>query len=92
MSGKCSSYMANFKLQVIAFDKSSNNSMAAHHFSVNEKQVREWRKKCMHSDYFSCMFFGRNKRLYISQPPYFRIRKNSKNYQLIHGNLQHNPQ
>ena len=38
-SGKCTSYIANFKLQMIAFAKSSNNSMAACHFSVNNKQL-----------------------------------------------------
>lgn len=45
MSGKRNSYAANFKLQVIAFAESCNNSMAARHFSINEKQVREWRKR-----------------------------------------------
>ena len=29
MSGKCNSYTANFKLQVIAFAESTSNSMAA---------------------------------------------------------------
>ena len=45
MSKKRNSYTANFRLLVIAFSESSNNSMAARHFSVNEKQVREWRKR-----------------------------------------------
>ena len=45
MSGKHSSYTANFKLQVIAFAKSINNSMVARRFTVNEKLVRDWRKK-----------------------------------------------
>lgn len=44
MPGKRSSYTANFKLQVVAFAEKSNNSVAARHFSINEKQVREWRK------------------------------------------------
>ena len=46
MSGqKRTSYTAGFKLDVIAFAEKSNNSMASRHFIVNEKQVREWRKK-----------------------------------------------
>ena len=45
MSGKCNSYAANFKLQVIAFVESTNNSMAMRRFSVNEKQRRDWKKK-----------------------------------------------
>ncbi|GIY69360.1 HTH CENPB-type domain-containing protein [Caerostris darwini] len=45
MSGKRNSYTADFKLQVIAFAEKHNNIVAARHFSVNEKQVREWRKK-----------------------------------------------
>ena len=35
---------AAFKLKVINFTKGMNNSSAAREFSVNEKQVREWRK------------------------------------------------
>ena len=42
MSGK--SYAANFKLQMITFGKSLNNSVTGNYFSVNEKQVREERK------------------------------------------------
>ena len=45
MSDKCNSYTANFKLQVIAFAKSTNNSMDARCFSINEKLVRDCRKK-----------------------------------------------
>ena len=45
MSGKRNSYAANFKLQVIAFAESTNNSMAASRFSVNEKLLRDWREK-----------------------------------------------
>ena len=45
MSCKRNSYPANFKLQVIAFSVSTNNSMPARHFSVNEKLVRDWRKQ-----------------------------------------------
>ena len=44
MSGKRSSYTDNFKLQVIAFAESINNSMAVRCFSVNEKLERDWRK------------------------------------------------
>lgn len=44
MSGKRRSYTANFKLQVIAFAETYNNSMAARHFSISEKLVRDWRK------------------------------------------------
>lgn len=42
---KRSSYNAEFKLKVIHFAEQSNNSVAARHFTLNEKQVREWRKK-----------------------------------------------
>ena len=45
MSGNHNSYTANFKLQVISFTESINYSMAARHFSVNEKLVRDWIKK-----------------------------------------------
>ena len=45
MSCKRNSYPANFKLQVIAFAETPNNSMATRRFSVNEKQVRNWGKK-----------------------------------------------
>ena len=45
MSGKLNSYTANFKLQVIAFSESTNNSMAVRSFYVNKKLVRDWRKK-----------------------------------------------
>ena len=31
--------------RVVAFAETTNNSIAARRFSVNEKQVREWRKK-----------------------------------------------
>lgn len=37
-------YDAGFKLKVVDFAKGTNNSAAAKKFSVNEKQVREWRK------------------------------------------------
>ena len=40
MAGKRNSYTAKFKLQVIAFSESTNNSMAARYFSINEKLVR----------------------------------------------------
>ena len=46
MPCKRNSYTANFKLKVIAFAETTNNSMAARHFSVNEKQVRDcWKKQ-----------------------------------------------
>ena len=45
MSWKHNSYTANFKLQVIDFAESLNNSMAARHFTVNKKQIWEWRKR-----------------------------------------------
>ena len=45
MSGKCNSYTANFKLQVIALAESASNSMAVRCFSINEKLLRDWRKK-----------------------------------------------
>lgn len=38
-------YMGNFKHQVIATAESLNNHMSACHFSINERQVRHWRKK-----------------------------------------------
>lgn len=38
-------YNAAFKLEVVCFAEQHNNSVAARHFSINEKQVREWRKK-----------------------------------------------
>ena len=37
-------YNVTFKLKVINFAKGMNNSSAAREFSVNEEQVREWRK------------------------------------------------
>lgn len=37
-------YEAGFKLKVVAFALETNNSVAARRFSVNEKQVRMWRK------------------------------------------------
>ena len=45
MSSRRNSYTANFKLQVVAFAETTNNNIAARHFSIHEKQVREWRKK-----------------------------------------------
>lgn len=42
---KRTAYAAGFKLKVVAFAEQSNNSMAARHFTVNEKLVRDWRKK-----------------------------------------------
>ncbi|BFZ08023.1 hypothetical protein BsWGS_11062 [Bradybaena similaris] len=42
---KRTAYATGFKLKVIAFVEQSNNCMAARHFTMNEKQVREWRKK-----------------------------------------------
>ena len=45
MSSRRNSYTANFKLQVVAFAETTNNSIAARRFSVHEKQVTEWRKK-----------------------------------------------
>ena len=37
-------YTANFKIQVIEFAKINENRLASRHFSVNEKQVRNWKK------------------------------------------------
>ena len=45
MSSRRNSYTANFNLQVVAFAETTNNSIAARLFSVNEKQVRKWQKK-----------------------------------------------
>ena len=39
------SYDAEFKLDVVKRAKVSNNTQAAEHFGVNEKQVRNWRKQ-----------------------------------------------
>ena len=39
MLEKLNCYTTNFKLQVFAFAKSSNKSMAAHHFFVNKKHI-----------------------------------------------------
>lgn len=41
---KRTSYEAGFKLKVVAYAEETNNSAAARRFSVNEKQVRMWRK------------------------------------------------
>ena len=38
-------YSAGFKLQVALAAKESNNCAAASQFGVNEKLVRDWRKK-----------------------------------------------
>ena len=45
MSGKHISYAVNSKLQIIALAENTNKSMATRHFSVNEKLVRDLRKK-----------------------------------------------
>lgn len=37
-------YNALFTLKVVKFAKSSNHSVAAREFGINEKQVREWKK------------------------------------------------
>ncbi|KAG7165316.1 Pogo transposable element-like 75, partial [Homarus americanus] len=37
-------YDASFKLKVVAFANSSNNSVAATNYGVNEKMVRDWQK------------------------------------------------
>ncbi|XP_062829050.1 pogo transposable element with KRAB domain isoform X2 [Anolis carolinensis] len=39
------SYEAGFKLMVVARAEESNNSIASREFCVDEKQVREWRKR-----------------------------------------------
>jgi transposase-like protein len=45
MSGqRRTAYEAGFKLKVVACALETNNSVAARQFSVNEKQVRMWRK------------------------------------------------
>lgn len=43
--GKKNSNTANFKLQVIAFAKNSNNSTATSHFSLNKKTRSRMKKK-----------------------------------------------
>jgi transposase-like protein len=40
---KCSSYDASFKLKVVEYAESSNNSAAAREFCASEKVVRDWR-------------------------------------------------
>lgn len=45
MSGKCNSYMANFKLHTISFVKSSNNSITVHNFFINKRQILNWGEK-----------------------------------------------
>ena len=42
---KRSSYDAAFKLQVVGFATVNNNCAAARKFGVDEKQVREWKKR-----------------------------------------------
>jgi len=37
-------YDAEFKLKVVELAFQTSNTNAAHHYSVNEKQVREWKK------------------------------------------------
>ena len=39
------SYDASFKLKVVSLAEEKNNAVAAHEFCVDEKQVREWRKR-----------------------------------------------
>ena len=39
------SYAAAFKLQVVEYSKNNGNRAAGRNFSINEKQVREWRKE-----------------------------------------------
>ena len=73
ISRKHDSYMDNFKLQVIAFTKRLNNSMAACHFTVNEEQVQKWKKVYAFYDYFSSMFSARNLHLYISRLSLFQL-------------------
>lgn len=38
-------YDASFKLQVVEFANSSNNNAAARRYKVNEKLVRDWKKR-----------------------------------------------
>ena len=42
---KRSTYDAAFKLQVVSFVTANNNCAAAREFGVDEKQVREWKKR-----------------------------------------------
>ena len=39
------SYYVLFKLKVVSLAEEKNNTMAAHKFCVDEKQVREWQKQ-----------------------------------------------
>uniref|UniRef100_A0A674I2H4 DDE-1 domain-containing protein n=1 Tax=Terrapene triunguis TaxID=2587831 RepID=A0A674I2H4_9SAUR len=43
---KRSSYHAAFKLKVVEYAEANNNCAAAREFCINEKQVRECKKKC----------------------------------------------
>ena len=45
MKRKRESYEASFKLKVIAYAEDFNNCAAEREFGVNEKLVRDWRKK-----------------------------------------------
>lgn len=42
---KCRAYNVGFKLKISHFAEQSINSVAARHFTLNEKQVLEWRRK-----------------------------------------------
>jgi transposase-like protein len=39
------SYTAAFKLEAVAYAKENGNRATSHHFSINEKMVRNWRKQ-----------------------------------------------
>ena len=45
MASKCASYTAAFKLKAIEMAEKCGNRAAGHEYSVNEKLVRDWRKK-----------------------------------------------
>lgn len=45
MGFKRMKYTSKFKLQVVMLALKTNNSEAGRQFSVNEKLVRDWRKK-----------------------------------------------
>ena len=44
MPGKRNEYTAQFKLAVIGFTKSSNNSATQREYGVSKKLVRNWKK------------------------------------------------
>ena len=45
MASKCASYTAVFKLKVIETAEKCGNRAVGREYSVNEKLVRDWRKK-----------------------------------------------